>query len=328
MYANGHDSSPSQAHVSSGVGMLTYCLALFSFALLALCLGSIGLLSQSTSVLVQISLVPGTLGIALLILVSPNISADHSLQPIAIARYASACTAVFCLCIWSTSLVATILLASIVGGCLLVPIGLHRAGLQVMLVPQKPQSESSANDCPSAQAATDSGHRSAELNDDPSEGALKAESDTDGAWPATDLTIEKPVGNAESIEAEIEEADRHLERREQMVQDHSATMQLARWSTDGNDVLTALLRCRFEPNQTTQSIHLPIWPFFQAIPETYVELVDGPASIVGVGEAKPFGLRIDLRLEQATDRPISLLVELSASSPAKQNSVVKPANAA
>ena len=105
---------------------------------------------------------------------------------------------------------------------------------------------------------------------------------------------------AAEADDEADDADEHV--MQQLTRVHDATY---------GEMMYGTLRADLEPNQRSSSLHVAFCPPFAKVPQMDVEQAAGPEAQVKIGQLLAYGARIDLRLDEATDEPQSVIVELS-----------------
>ncbi|RIK82228.1 MAG: hypothetical protein DCC68_07020 [Planctomycetota bacterium] len=91
-----------------------------------------------------------------------------------------------------------------------------------------------------------------------------------------------------------------------------ATQHWTRRTIDGADVLEGMARASFAAGARAVNVHVGICPPFANVPEVFAEPIDGPAATVAVAEALPFGVRLDVRLVEASHAEASVIVAVVA----------------
>jgi hypothetical protein len=84
---------------------------------------------------------------------------------------------------------------------------------------------------------------------------------------------------------------------------------------NGDAIVEARIRGRFEKGERTKNLHLGFCPPLETIPEVTVEQIDGPHADVSIGQRLHAGVRIDLRLRETPQTDVSVVVDLFAKSP-------------
>ena len=85
-------------------------------------------------------------------------------------------------------------------------------------------------------------------------------------------------------------------------------------AADGTDQLSGWLRTEFAAGQRTASVHLAFCPQFDKTPELSVDQVDGP-ELQRINKAvHSFGARLDLKLAEPAEKPLGMLLQVSARS--------------
>jgi hypothetical protein len=79
-----------------------------------------------------------------------------------------------------------------------------------------------------------------------------------------------------------------------------------------NEVLRGAARAEFQAGQRTAALHLAFCPPFAHAPELEAFQVEGPEMRVQIGQALPYGARLDLRLHAAPAEPTHAILEFVA----------------
>ncbi len=94
--------------------------------------------------------------------------------------------------------------------------------------------------------------------------------------------------------------------------DESATQWLVRRREPaGGETIEGWVRVPFESGQRHANAHLAICPALAAAPACYAEPSDGPPCQVKVGQVLPYGVRLEIKLDETADEPCEVLVEFS-----------------
>ncbi len=94
--------------------------------------------------------------------------------------------------------------------------------------------------------------------------------------------------------------------------DETATQWLVRRrEPDGGEAIEGWLRTGFVAGQRHAMAHLAICPPMATTPVCYAEASDGPPAQVKVGQVLPYGLRLEIKLDEAAEEPCEVLVEFS-----------------
>lgn len=80
----------------------------------------------------------------------------------------------------------------------------------------------------------------------------------------------------------------------------------------GHDAVKALLRGTFAPGQRALSLHIAFCPPLESTPEVQAHQLEGADARIKVGQALPYGARIDLRLQQFSQETETVLIEVLA----------------
>jgi hypothetical protein len=83
-------------------------------------------------------------------------------------------------------------------------------------------------------------------------------------------------------------------------------------AADGSELLSGFLRLGFAPLQRTASAHVAFCPPFKGVPRLEVRQSEGPAARVKTGQLLPYGVRLDLKLAAAADKPSAVLLQFTA----------------
>jgi hypothetical protein len=94
--------------------------------------------------------------------------------------------------------------------------------------------------------------------------------------------------------------------------DESATQSLLRRrEPDGGETIEGWVRVPFESGQRHANAHLALCPALAATPACYAEPSDGPPCRVKVGQVLPYGVRLEIKLDETAQEPCVVLVEFS-----------------
>ena len=85
---------------------------------------------------------------------------------------------------------------------------------------------------------------------------------------------------------------------------------------DGRQRLDGWVRACMAAGQRTEAVHVAFCPPFPRTPELSWEQVSGPAARIQTAQLMPYGARLELKLAAAAAAPTSVLVRLTARSPA------------
>jgi len=91
-----------------------------------------------------------------------------------------------------------------------------------------------------------------------------------------------------------------------------------RSTRDGLQIVEGTLRFDVPAGECVQTLHVPLWPPLDGAPAVTCEL-DGLDGRVRVPLAKPYGFRIEVRLPEPVDEPLSGAVRFVAECPAAAN---------
>lgn len=85
-------------------------------------------------------------------------------------------------------------------------------------------------------------------------------------------------------------------------------------AADGSEVLAGWLRVEMAAGQRTASLHVAFCPPFAQSPRLAVEQLGGPAARIKTMQLLPYGVRFDLKLDQPSPAPASVLLQFAARS--------------
>jgi len=83
-------------------------------------------------------------------------------------------------------------------------------------------------------------------------------------------------------------------------------------SAEGVDQLSGWLRTPFVAGQRTATVHVAFCPPFAKTPGLEVEQCDGPPARIKTAQVLPHGARLDLKLAQAAETPVAVVLEFVA----------------
>ncbi|REJ86860.1 MAG: hypothetical protein DWQ34_26645 [Planctomycetota bacterium] len=95
---------------------------------------------------------------------------------------------------------------------------------------------------------------------------------------------------------------------EGFVLDAGVVQQMTRRTHDGTDELECVFRVEFAAGQRETSVHIPIWPAFYEIPNVECEPLDESDVSTTAAAVHTYGVRIDIRLPQASGERQTVLV--------------------
>ena len=83
-------------------------------------------------------------------------------------------------------------------------------------------------------------------------------------------------------------------------------------TAEGVEQLSGWLRMPFVAGQRTANIHVAFCPPFAKTPGLEVEQRDGPTARIKTAQVLPHGARLDLKLAQASETPVAVVLEFAA----------------
>ncbi len=94
--------------------------------------------------------------------------------------------------------------------------------------------------------------------------------------------------------------------------DETATQWLVRRrEPNGGETIEGWVRVPFESGQRHANAHLALCPALANVPVCYAEPSDGPPCQVKVGQVLPYGVRLEIKLDESAEEPREVLVEFS-----------------
>lgn len=94
---------------------------------------------------------------------------------------------------------------------------------------------------------------------------------------------------------------------------NEVTQQIIRARTaEGGEIVTGRLRACFSAGQRTGSVHLAFCPPLDSTPRVEIEQLEGPSARIKTAQVLPYGIRLDVKLASACDKPMDILMQLSA----------------
>lgn len=84
------------------------------------------------------------------------------------------------------------------------------------------------------------------------------------------------------------------------------------YAADGADVLRGTLRAVLAVGQRTANVHLAFCPPFARLPQLDYRQTDGPPARVKLGQLLPYGVRLDVKLDEPAEASSTVLLELTA----------------
>ena len=92
--------------------------------------------------------------------------------------------------------------------------------------------------------------------------------------------------------------------------DQQARQSWTRYADETGESIAALQRILFEPGQRHQTLHFSFVPSLPVIPSINTTIMEGPPATIQIGEAQTFGARLELKLSQAYDEPVELVLQI------------------
>ncbi len=83
-------------------------------------------------------------------------------------------------------------------------------------------------------------------------------------------------------------------------------------AADGSDVVTGWMRADFASGQRTTAAHVAFCPPFAEMPQLSFEQHTGPRARIKLAQLYPYGARLDVKLVEAHDQAVTLLLRLTA----------------
>lgn len=94
--------------------------------------------------------------------------------------------------------------------------------------------------------------------------------------------------------------------------DERVVQRTVRLEQEGVEQFVGQYRCRFQPQERTQVVHVVFCPPFAAVPELSVAQLDGPPAQLKIVQAQTYGVRLEVRLANLLSEPADVVVELVA----------------
>lgn len=107
-------------------------------------------------------------------------------------------------------------------------------------------------------------------------------------------------------------AARPLESFSQLIEEDVLQHLTRSRTAEGVEQLSGWLRMPFAAGQRTANIHVAFCPPFAQTPGLEVEQCDGPTVRIKTGQVLPHGARLDLKLAQASETPVAVVLEFAA----------------
>jgi len=129
------------------------------------------------------------------------------------------------------------------------------------------------------------------------------------SWPAARRWFQRPARQA----ADNQPASANASATD----DRGAEWQrLSRLTTPhGQELIEGWVSVDFAAGQRTAQAHLAFCPPLRGTPEMHLEQIDGPAARIKAAQVLPFGVRLELKLDQPTEEPAQVVVQYSACEP-------------
>jgi hypothetical protein len=114
------------------------------------------------------------------------------------------------------------------------------------------------------------------------------------------------------VEEDVEEAS--FDDEEELAEPEADVLQQCtlRREKDGSQRLCGWLRMPVEVGQRTGNLHVAFCPPFEKTPQIDVEQYSGPSCRVKVGQVLPYGVRLEVKLDELAEESDSILLRFSA----------------
>jgi hypothetical protein len=105
----------------------------------------------------------------------------------------------------------------------------------------------------------------------------------------------------------VEECSAHEEAN----YDESVSQQIVRRRDESGEAVTGWVRVEFAQAQRVAAAHIAICPALERNPTCEAEQQDGPAAEVKVTQAMPYGVRLEVKLDEPAEEATSVIVEFA-----------------
>ena len=99
---------------------------------------------------------------------------------------------------------------------------------------------------------------------------------------------------------------------ESVLNDSELMQSITRRQSGGHDTFVGYFRCRFAAGQQRYSLHIPLYPAMEKVPDVEVMPIEADEVKARVTDRQKFGLRIELVLPKPTKSDQQILVEVTA----------------
>lgn len=127
------------------------------------------------------------------------------------------------------------------------------------------------------------------------------------------MSVEKTVGelNRQQFEFDATAVDLSEKPADSNGAGSEPELRLLRSVRDGRQTVEGTMRFEVPAGEAAHTLHVPLWPPLPGAPAVRCEL-DGIDGRVRVPVAKPYGLRIEIRLPEPVDEPLAGVVRFTA----------------
>lgn len=93
--------------------------------------------------------------------------------------------------------------------------------------------------------------------------------------------------------------------------DEAVTQNMIRRKDESGEVIEGWLRVDFAASQRNAAAHVAICPPMDCVPECFAEQMDGPTARIKIAQVLAYGVRFEVKLDQAAEEPASVFIEFS-----------------
>jgi len=93
--------------------------------------------------------------------------------------------------------------------------------------------------------------------------------------------------------------------------DETVSLEIVRRREDSGEVIEGWTRVSLAPGERHAAAHIAICPAMAHVPECFAEQADGPGARVKVAQVLPFGVRIDVKLDEPAAATESVRIEFA-----------------
>ena len=99
---------------------------------------------------------------------------------------------------------------------------------------------------------------------------------------------------------------------QQLLENPNLVQHVCRTEENGCETVVGYFRVSFAPRQQRQVLHIPFTPPLKVVPQVEAHVTDHQDVRIRITDCQKFGIRSEIILAQANDKPRKLLVEIIA----------------